>query len=102
MIKQAMAALAVTVALTAAPLSVSFAAEATGNSGPVNSMALGVDISGAGKTDQSRKAFWAKMKPEEQAMVTDKCKNTSEQDRKSWSPDQTDFCRHSDSIIDAC
>jgi hypothetical protein len=87
MMKATLAAFAITFALTAG----AFAAEDTnGSHGDKANRLFGMDASKAGTTDETRKAFWDSMKPEDQAMVMDKCKTT---DRMSWSPQETDFCR---------
>jgi hypothetical protein len=81
--------LAVALAVTAIPLSGSFAAGDSSHGDKAN-MLFGMEVSAGVNTDQTRKAFWDKMKPADQAMVMEKCKST---DRMAWSPQETDFCR---------
>jgi len=51
---------------------------------------LGIDMTAVGTTQETRMAFWAKMKPEDQASVVAKCKD--EQAMKGFSTDESTFC----------
>ena len=65
-------------------------------SGPATSGAaqqsLGMDIAPAGTTMESRTAFWATMTPENQTMVTERCRETDTDNARNRTAEETAFC----------
>jgi opacity protein-like surface antigen len=83
-----------TAAALALALSTGAAMAAQSDQGPVKAPGsagnLGVDISGAGTTTETRMAFWGKMTTDDQATVRTKCQDQSAQ--RTLKPEERDFC----------
>lgn len=65
----------------------------TGNEGTAasSSLNLGVDISGAGTTTESRVAFFKALKPEDQQMITSRCGDANT--TNAFTTEEVEFCK---------